>query len=142
MLPESLAGRPGRVLAARVRVDRYQNPRIADPCRPEGEFDVNGRLVRAHGVGPTTDVEIRDLAERLAHQLRRTAQRRLACAARPASPTSPTGARRPARPAARPLPRPPEQRRVIRRKTFALEHEAQAAAEAAPAADRAAYTRP
>jgi ribosome-associated translation inhibitor RaiA len=112
----------GRVLAARVRVRHDENPRIAEPYHAEGEIDVNGRIVRAHVVGPSTDAALDSLADRLGHQLRRASDRRTAH--RHETGEASLGQWRHADlPTKRPafFPRPPQERRVIRRKTLAPE---------------------
>ena len=112
----------GPVLSGHVRVRRDDNPRIARPYHAEGELDVDGRIVRAHVVGLSTDAAVGDLADRLERQLRRTAEWRIA--RRRETGVSEIGEwRHGDLPAQRPafFPRPPDERRVIRRKTFALE---------------------
>ena len=112
----------GRVLAARVRVQHDDNPRIAHAYHAEGEIDVNGRIVRARSVGPSTDAALDTLADGLGRQLRRAADRRTAH--RHETGEAGLGQWRHADlPTKRPafFPRPPQERRVIRRKTLALE---------------------
>lgn len=110
------------MLAARVRVGRDDNPRIAHPYHAEGELDVNGRIVRAHVVGPSADAALDDLTDRLERQLRRAADRHVT--QRRMTGEAQIGEwRHDDLPTERPgfFPRPPEERRVLRRKSFALE---------------------
>jgi ribosome-associated translation inhibitor RaiA len=112
----------GPVLGAHVWVDRDDNPSIARPYHAEGEINVNGHLVRAHVVGPSTDVALAGLCDRLERQLRRLADRRVTHR-RETGEAQPGEWRHGDLPAQRPefFPRPPEERRVLRRKTFAVE---------------------
>jgi ribosome-associated translation inhibitor RaiA len=117
---ESLA--PGPVLAARVRVGHDDNPRIDRPYHAEGEIDVNGRIVRAHVAGLSTDQALDELADRLKNQLQRARDRRTTRKRESGRPE--TGEWRHGTLAAeRPsfFPRPPAERRVIRTKTLASE---------------------
>jgi len=117
---EALAS--GRVLGAQVRVDRDDNPSIARPFHAEGEIDVNGHIVRAHVVGPSTDAALDSLADRLERQLRRAAERRVA--RRRETAAAEIGQwRHGDLPTERPafFPRPADERRVVRHKSFALE---------------------
>ncbi len=112
----------GRVVAARVRVERHDNPRIARPYHAKGEIDVNGRIVRAHVAGPSTDAALDTLVDRLGRQLRRVVDRRIA--RRHNTGEAEIGQwRHGDLPTTRPafFPRPARERRVIRRKTLALE---------------------
>jgi hypothetical protein len=113
---------PARVLAARVSLDRDDNPRITHPYHAHGEIDVNGRVVRAHVVGPSSDAALDALADRLGRQLRRAVAQRTARRHRTGEPEpgewrhGDLATKRPAF-----LPRPPQERRLMRRKTLAPE---------------------
>ena len=113
---------PGRVLEARVCVQRDDNPRIAQPYRAEGEIDVNGRIVRAHVVGPSTGAVLDSLADRLEGRLRRAADRRIDRRRETGEATLGhwRHADLPTRRSAF-FPRAPQERRVIRRRTLAPE---------------------
>ncbi|WP_187369392.1 ribosome hibernation promotion factor [Baekduia soli] len=117
---EPLASSP--ILAAYVRIDRDDNPSIARPCHAEGEIDVNGHRIRAHVAGASTEMAIDDLGDHLERQLRRLAERRIT-RRRETGEAQPGEWRHGDLPTQRPeyFPRPPEQRQVVRRKTFALE---------------------
>lgn len=112
----------GPVLAASVTVGRDDNARIERPYHAEGELDVNGRTVRAHVVGVSADDALDDLTDRLKGQLRRFAERRETLHRRPGA-IEPGEWRHGDEPTARPavFPRPPAERQIIRRKTFAME---------------------
>lgn len=111
-----------RALHASVVLTQESNPRIEQPARAEGEVDLHGPIVRGH----VADVELRHaidaLAERLERQLRRFVDRHLDQQRRPAH--SPPGEWRHGD-WAPPLPstrrRPPEERQIVRRKTFAVQ---------------------
>lgn len=117
---EALA--PGPVLSAHVRVERDDNPSIPRPVHAQGEIDVNGRIVRAHVAGASADQALDGLADQLERQLRRVAERYVTRRRENGEPEDGTW-RHGARPAQRPsfFPRPPEEREVLRRKSFALE---------------------
>ncbi|HEU4975699.1 MAG TPA: HPF/RaiA family ribosome-associated protein [Baekduia sp.] len=117
---EPLAASP--VLAARVRIDRDDNPSIARPYHAEGEIDVNGRIVRASVVGASADVALDELGDRLQRQLRRLAERRTTRRQETGEP-EPGAWRHGDLPSRRRdvFPRVPDEREVLRRKTFALE---------------------
>lgn len=112
----------GPVLAASVTVGRDDNPRLEKPYHAEGELDVNGRIVRAHVVGVSPDSALDDLTDRLRGQLRRFAERRETVHRRPSA-IEPGEWRHGDEPSARRavFPRPPAEREIIRRKTFAME---------------------
>jgi len=117
---EPLAASP--VLGARVRVTRADNPAVAHAYRAEGEIDVNGRLVRAHGRGPSADAAFDALTDRLERQVLRLAERRTT-KRRESGEVEPGTWRHGTLPSERFefFPRPHEEREVLRRKTFALE---------------------
>jgi ribosome-associated translation inhibitor RaiA len=110
---------PGPVVSARAEVVMHEDPARPRPISVKAEIDVDGDFVRAHATA-TTVAEAVDLVEA---KLRRRIAR---MAARPSS----TRARHRERtqawhhgdePTARAdfYPRPPEEREVVRRKTFA-----------------------
>jgi ribosome-associated translation inhibitor RaiA len=117
---EPLAASP--VPGAHVRIDRDDNPSIALPYHAEGEIDVNGHLVRAHVVGPSADVALDGLGDPLERRLRRVAERRVT-RHRETGEAERGEWRHGDLPTQRPefFPRRPEERQVVRRKTFALE---------------------
>lgn len=120
------------VLHARVRITRHADPAVGRPVTAKATLDANGRLVRAH-VRAETDVEAVDLLHdrlrhRLQHFLRRTAghwEDRRGRGAAPAAGSRGVEAhewhhgdepthRLPH------FPRPPEDRQIIRHKSYAL----------------------
>jgi ribosome-associated translation inhibitor RaiA len=111
----------GPVMGARVVLTQEDNPRIALPARAEGEVTLPGRTVRARTAGAAMDAAVDDLAERLRDQLRRFVDR-LATRQREPAESPPGEWRHGSLPAARPERsfRPPEERRIERRKTFAI----------------------
>ena len=110
------------ILDAHVVLTQEENPRIERPARAEAEIDVNGHIVR----GRVADVEMRhavdQLAEHLRGQLRRFVDTQKTVRRRTLQP--PTGEWRhrqwsPPRPGY--LPRPAEERELVRRKTFSVD---------------------
>lgn len=107
---------------ARVVLMQEENPRIAQAARAEGDVRFNGYTIRGRVAAETMDQAVNDLVERLREQLRRHVDR-LNTKQR----TPPTvgegewrsGAWTPPRPPR--SWRPPGERQVIRRKSFALE---------------------
>lgn len=107
---------------AHVVLRQEANPRIERPARAEGELDLGGPVVRAQVAEVAMSPAIDALARHLDQQLRRFVERRLTAQRRPA--TTPLGEWRhgewsPPRPGH--LRRPPEERTLVRRKTFAME---------------------
>jgi ribosome-associated translation inhibitor RaiA len=109
------------VLHARVRLSRHVDPAVACPVVAQANLDVNGRLVRAQVHGATAYEAIDRLEARLRHRLARIAGHREA--KRGSNPhVDPHEWRHQSEPTHRPsyFPRPPDQRRIVRRKSFAL----------------------
>jgi ribosome-associated translation inhibitor RaiA len=111
-----------RVLRATATLSLSGDPAVPRPGRAEATLDVNGTLVRAHAaagdlVGAIDLLEDRLRENLLAHRDRERTRHRWIGIAR-------EGAWRhgdlPTRRAAH-FPRPPEERQVLRRKTFAVE---------------------
>jgi ribosomal subunit interface protein len=112
----------GPVLGARVVLIQEPNPRISLPARAEAEINLQGRLVRARAAAATMEAAVDDVAERLRRQLRRYVERLLTTEREPA--VSAPGewshhAWSPPRPPV--FARPVEERRIIRRKSFAFD---------------------
>ena len=111
----------GPLLHARVVLTQEANRRIELPARAEGELSLAGHEIRARVAAPAMRAAIDALAERLQAQLRRRIDRLVTRHHHPAT-ASPGawrhGAWTPPRPPR--YPRPAGERRIIRRKTFAL----------------------
>jgi ribosomal subunit interface protein len=108
------------VLSARVVLVQEANPRIERSARAEGEIDLNGPVVRAKVADLDPITAINSLAQRLERQLRRFVDRRADQARRPTE--GEAGEWRHSSLATdRPdyFPRAPEEREIVRRKTFA-----------------------
>jgi ribosomal subunit interface protein len=108
------------VLRAHVVLRQEGNPRIERQASAEGQLDLKGRIVRGHVAEAAMPAAIDALARHLERQLRRFVERNLTERRRPAM--APEGEWRhgewtPPRPTY--FPRPPEERRIVRRKTFA-----------------------
>lgn len=110
-----------RVLHAHVKLTRHRDPAIFRPVVAQANLDVQGRLVRAQAEGVNAREAIDRLAARLRHQLGHAAEHWKATrgAIRPATAYPWQHGSRPTR---RPshFPRPTDERRVIRRKSFAM----------------------
>lgn len=109
------------VLNARVRLTRHPDPAVERPVVAQANLDVDGRLVRIQVQGVTARDAIDRLEVRLRHQLERTAEHWEAIRGRvPAA--SAHEWRHQSEPTHRPdyFPRPTDERRVIRRKSFTL----------------------
>jgi ribosome-associated translation inhibitor RaiA len=112
------------VLFVRVRLSRTRNPSAERPCLAQASLDVNGRPARAHVAAATMTEAVDLLRDRLTVQVARL--RRHWDARRGGMPTArerewrhgETPTRRPAH-----FPRPPEEREIVRRKSFALARE-------------------
>lgn len=112
---------PGPVLAAHVRMERDENPRISRPVHAQGEIDVKGHIVRVHVAGETADQAVDGLVDQLERQLRRVAERFVA--RRRENTQADEGTWRHGDiPADRPafFPRATDEPEVLRRKSFAL----------------------
>ena len=111
---------PAPVLFARMKVR-------AEPQRPDpehviaqGTLDINGNLIRAEAAGESARQSLDRLGEKLDRRLSKVAEKRETRTERP--PSTPPGQWRSGDlPDHRPsfFPRPPEDREIIRRKTFA-----------------------
>lgn len=113
---------PDPVLAARVMLRDESNPSLERPARAEAELDVNGRLLCGRVAAPTMPQAIAELDESLKRQLKDFSERRQRRQRQ--SPQAQEGqwrhgswsARRPVY-----LRRPPAERELVRRKTFAVQ---------------------
>jgi ribosome-associated translation inhibitor RaiA len=114
-----LSHRP--LLHARVRLSRHADPAVAHPVVAQANLDVNGRLVRAQVQGETAREAVDRLEARLRHRLERVAERWETKRSN-TSQTDPHEWRHQSEPTHRPshFPRPADQRRIIRRKSFTL----------------------
>lgn len=109
------------ILAARAVLTQAQDPAMARPARAEASLDVNGTQVRAQAIASDMDGAVDLLEEKLRENLvqlqdrERTRHRWIGVA-------SEQGWRHGTLPTAREgyFPRPPEEREVLRRKTFAM----------------------
>lgn len=115
---------PEPVLYARVRLTRTANPATQRPVTAQAALDVNGRIARAQ-VAAKTATEAADLLhDRLGERLDRLAQNWESRRGRmPVS--APHEWRHLSEPTQRPdyFPRPPEDRQVVRHKSFTLARE-------------------
>lgn len=109
----------GPELRARVLLRQEANPRIERSARAEGEIDLNGPRVRASIAEYEMVRAIDSLAQHLTRQLRRFVDRRNDRRERGAGEGGEWhhGDYSPPRPEF--FPRPPEEREIIRRKSFA-----------------------
>ncbi|MBU8811357.1 ribosome hibernation promotion factor [Mycolicibacterium goodii] len=109
------------VLHARVRLTRHEDPAVERPVIAQANLDVNGRQVRAQVEGLNAREAIDRLEARLRSRLDRIAEHWEA--RRGGVPAERGGEwRHESEPTRRPgfFPRPPEQRRIIRRKSFSM----------------------
>lgn len=112
---------PEPVLRARVRLTVHADPAVVKPVIAQGNLDLNGRLVRAQAAAPTAGEAVDALHDRLRRRLTRMARNWQARrGGRPASEPHEWrhGSVRSSRPAY--FPRPPDERDVVRHKTFVL----------------------
>ena len=110
------------VLHAHVKLTKHADPAVERPVVAQANLDVDGRLVRAQVEDATAREAIDRLAARLRHRLERAAEHWEARrGAQPAA--KPHEWRHESEPTHRPsyFPRPADERRVIRRKSFAME---------------------
>jgi hypothetical protein len=114
---------PAPVLFGRVKIRRETNPSIERPIVVAASLDVDGHLVRARAAGHTTTEALGILEERLRRQLLHAHQRIAFLRRRRTGVAAPGGWRHGDEPTARPgfFPRPPDEREVIRTKTFSLD---------------------
>ncbi|ABL03352.1 sigma 54 modulation/S30EA ribosomal C-terminal domain-containing protein [Mycobacterium ulcerans] len=117
-----LAHRP--VLSARVRISQHPDPAVSRPVVAQANFNVDGRLVRAQVHGATAQEAIDRLDARLRRRLERVAEHWEARRGQ-----QPDAGRAEWRHESEPrqrdtyfpyFPRPPEEREVIRRKSFTM----------------------
>ena len=109
------------VLHARVKLTRHGDPAVDRPVVAQANLDVDGRLVRAQIEGVTAREAVDRLEARLRHRLERAAEHWEARRGElPAA--GPHEWRHESEPTHRPsyFPRPADERRVIRRKSFAM----------------------
>ena len=109
------------VLSARVRVTRHEDPAAANAFTAQANVDLNGTLIRVQVAAPTPGEALAQLSEKLRHAAERAAARWKDRAAR-MSAQAPHAWRHIFEPSQRPSysPRPPEERRVMRHKSFGL----------------------
>jgi len=109
------------VLHADVKLSEHADPAVARRVIAQANLDVNGRLVRAQVEGVTAREAIDRLEARLRRRLERIAEHWEARRGRVPS-AEPHEWRHQSEPTHRPsyFPRPPDQRRIIRRKSFTL----------------------
>ncbi|MGZ4325776.1 MAG: ribosome hibernation promotion factor [Solirubrobacteraceae bacterium] len=110
----------GPILRARAVLIQEPNARIPTPARAEAEVDLQGRVVRARAAAPSIEAAVDDVAERLQRQLRRYVDRLLTRQREPAQ--SPPGewSHRSWSPPPPTFVRPPLEREIMRRKSFAF----------------------
>lgn len=108
------------VLHARVKLAELRDPAVERPVTAQANIDVDGRLVRAQVQGTTAHEAIDRLEAKLRERLQRLDGRLQA--RRPASTAEAHEWRHESEPTHRPsyFPRRAEERRIIRRKSFAL----------------------
>lgn len=110
----------GPVLGARVVLSEEANPRIQNPARAEAEIALEGRVVRARADGPSIQAAVDELAHRLQRQLRRYVDRHLVRKRQLAGATRALSSDRPFSPRPPTFERPVEERKLVRRKSFAF----------------------
>ena len=115
------AGAPRPVLFERLDLEVRADPGLERPAVAKATLDVSGRPVGAHVARPTMDEAVDLLVDRLRRNLRRLADRREQVAHRSAL-AEPGEWRHGDLPTARPeyFPRPPEERELRRRKSYAV----------------------
>lgn len=111
---------PDRVLHGQLRLLMERNPARPHPAKVDGALDVDGRLVRAQVAAPTMQEAVDRFADRLRSRLTRFVGRHRARRDAPQEAAS-NQWRRADIPTDRPpyFDRPPEERQIVRRKTFA-----------------------
>lgn len=124
---------PEPVLFARVKLTMAADPAVERPAIAQVNIDLNGRLIRAQAAGTTTREAVERACDRLRIRLEHAT--RNWAAIRGGQPTPGPGEwRHQSLPAPRLpyFPRPPQERSVMRHKSYALAHETpdEAAAEA------------
>ena len=128
-----LRAAPEPVLFARVKLTMAADPAVERPAIAQVNVDLNGRLIRAQAAGATMREAVEHACDRLRIRLERAA--RNWAAIRGGQPVPGPGEwRHQSRPTPRLpyFPRPPAERAVMRRKSYALAHQTpgEAAAEA------------
>lgn len=109
------------VLGARVRLTRQRDPAVERPCVAQATIDLNGRPVRAHLAAETWAEAVDLLQGRLRRRLEK--MNRSWKARRGGVPSTEAHEwRHASEPAGRPayFPRPPEDREVVRRKSYTI----------------------
>ena len=112
------------VLFARVKLSMAADPAVHRPAVAQVNIDLNGRLLRAEAAGETVREAIEHACDRMRIRLERAA--RNWAAMRGSRPVAQVGEWRHESLPARRLPyfpRPPQERTVMRRKSYALAHE-------------------
>jgi ribosome-associated translation inhibitor RaiA len=114
---------PAPVLFGRIKIRHEPNRSIERAIVVAASLDVDGHLVRAHAAGHTTTEALGILEERLRRQLLHAHQRIAFLRRRHTGVATPGEWRHGDEPTARPgfFPRSPEEREVIRTKTFPLD---------------------
>ena len=115
---------PEPVLFARVKLAMAADPAAGRPAVAQVSVDLNGRLVRAQAAGETMREATGHACDRLRIRIQREA--RNWAAIRGGQPVAGPGEwRHQSRPAPRLpyYPRPPEERTIVRHKSYALTHE-------------------
>jgi len=110
------------IISARVVLEEAENPRIARSSRAEGELRLAGSPIRGRVEAENMTQAVHDLTARLREQLRRHADRLVTRQRTPAGVEEGEWRRAAWTPPRPPRSwRPPGEREVVRRKTFALE---------------------
>jgi hypothetical protein len=115
---------PEPVLFARVKLTMANDPAVERPAIVQVNVDLNGRLIRAQAAGETMREATGHACDRLRIRIGRAA--RNWAAIRGGQPVAGPGEwRHQSRPAPRLpyYPRPPEERTIVRHKSYALAHE-------------------
>lgn len=120
MVRELAAKAPRPVIFARVKLGSHPDRPLDDRCMAQGTIDVSGTLLRAQVSDSNMIAAINTLGHRLDRRLRDLRERREAANSRPPSTRDGTW-RSGDMPSARPdyYARPPEEREIVRRKTWA-----------------------
>lgn len=116
-----LRAAPEPVLFARVRLTMSADPAVRRPAIAQVNVDLNGRLLRAHAAGETMRAAVEHACDRLRIRIERVARNWEAVRGRRPAPR-PGEWRHQSLPAPRLpyFPRPPGERAVVRRKSYAL----------------------
>jgi ribosome-associated translation inhibitor RaiA len=121
-----VAHAPAPVLHAELRLDQHADAARERPHHIAMTIDLDGRPVRAHRSAETMSEAVDRAAERLRRRLERIAELPQSEQLRHRDESWHHGDRREQRPSR--YPRPPEERELVRRKTFALRPESLAEA--------------